>query len=100
MHREAIQQGDDGEVLVHRFLADHVQQLGRLSSGERDDVIEAIRQLGGAWASHRLARTEQDRTRALREVDAAMAELDLLAERLAATYGDGELARILRTMRV
>lgn len=98
MQREAIRQDDEGDVLVHRFLTDHPQQLGRLSSGERDDVLESIRQLGCAWAAHRLAPTEQDRTRALREVDAAMAELDLLAERLAATHGDEELARILRTM--
>lgn len=95
-----MQHPDDGETLVHRFLAEHVQRLGRLTASERDDLLDAVRQLGSAWGAHRAASSEQDRTRALREVDAAMVEIDMVAERVVASHSDAELARALRTLSV
>jgi hypothetical protein len=91
---------DDGEALVHRFLADHVHRLGQLPASERDSLLEAVRELGQAWGAHRSAASEQERTRALREVDAAMAEIDELAERLVLAHSDEDLAHALRTLRV
>lgn len=91
---------DDGEALVHRFRADHLQRLERLGEAEREDLFEAVRQLGAAWAAHRSAASEQERTRALREVDAAMAEIDLMAERILAAHSDEDLARALRSLQV
>jgi hypothetical protein len=91
---------DEGEALVHRFRSDHVQRLERLEPGEQQDLLDAVRQLGVAWGAHRSAASEQERTRALREVDAAMVELDLVAERILATHSDEDLARALRSLQV
>jgi hypothetical protein len=91
---------DEGEALVHRFRSDHVQRLERLDPSEQQDLLEAVRQLGAAWSAHRSAASEQERTRALREVDAAMVELDLVAERILATHSDEDLARALRSLQV
>lgn len=89
---------DDGEALVHRFLTEHDGRLTELSAQERENLLGAIRQLGLAWKAHRQAATEQDRTRALREVDAAMAEIDLLAEQVLAMHSDEGLARAIRSL--
>jgi hypothetical protein len=95
-----MQHRDYGESLVRKFLAEQVQRLGQLDPSERDDMVDAVRQLGAAWEAHRTAGSEQDRTRALREVDAAMADIDVLAERVLAAHSDEVLARALRTLRI